>query len=97
MTENAIEPLRPAEIAESAERIYKERYKEDYERSHSGEFVVIDIASGEAYLGVYPEDAMRVAEEAAPQGMHYLIKIGSPAAFRIGFVGERNTHVTGEV
>ena len=97
VTENTIEALQPAEIAESAERIYQERYKEDYERSHSGEFVVIDITTGEAYLGSYPEDAMRLAEEAAPKGMHYLIKIGAPAAFRIGFIGTRNTHVTGNV
>jgi hypothetical protein len=85
--------MSPDEIAQAAQNLYEERFRERFEGVHDGEFVVIDVINGDAYHGQYPEDALKKAQEASPDGTHHLIKIGSRAAFRIGFIGERNTNV----
>ena len=88
-----IQPMSPDEIAREAQNIYEEQFREQFEGSHDGEFVVIDVINRVAYHGQYPEDALLKAQEASPEGIHHLIKIGAPAAFRMGFIGERNTNV----
>ena len=78
----------PGRIAEAAERIYENKFREEFERTHSGHFVVIDVKSGEAYHGVYPEEALKVARESSPHGVFHLIRVGSPGAFRVSYVGQ---------
>ena len=80
----------PGKIAATAEIIYKERYREAYEKDHSGQFVAIDVQDGAAYLGEFPEDALQQARERAPHGVFHLIRIGSPGAFRVSYVGEQS-------
>ena len=75
----------PAEIATAAEKIYDEKYRTEFEREHRDHYVVIDIKTGEAYRGRWPEDAMQAASEAAPKGLLHLIRIGSPGAFRVSY------------
>ena len=82
-------PMSPAEIANVAERIYEEQFQEGLEKEHAHGFVAIDIVSKTAHFGQEPEDALEKAQESAPDGVFHLIKIGAPAAFRIGFIGER--------
>jgi hypothetical protein len=36
---------------QAGDRIYEERWRQRYEPAHNGEFVAIDIQSGEAFLG----------------------------------------------
>ena len=79
----------PGKIADAAEKIYDERYRKDLEERHSGQFVVIDVKSGEAYRGEFAEDALTVARERAPHGVFHLIRIGSPGAFRVSYVGQQ--------
>ena len=82
----------PGTIASAAEKIYNSKYKVDFEKSHSGQFAVIDVRSGEAYMGKFAEDALGNAREKAPNGVFHLIRIGSPGAFRVSYVGQQETH-----
>jgi hypothetical protein len=71
----------PREVAETAERIYGERYQSDFEKTHHGEFVAIDVNTGEAYLGQTGYEALEKANSAAPQGVFYLLRVGFAAAY----------------
>jgi len=75
----------PAAVAELGERIYQERYKEQYEEKHHGKFVAIDITSGEAYLGETSDEALQKAKEHNEKGLFHLIRVGFPGAFRVSY------------
>jgi hypothetical protein len=75
----------PDKIADAAQRIYEEKYKAKFEPTHTGEFLVIDLKTGEAYFGKFPEDALQQARTQAPNGIFHLIRIGAPAAFRVSY------------
>jgi hypothetical protein len=79
----------PVEIAKAAEEIYTNKHKKELEKSSSGEFAVIDVRSGKAYVGKFAEDALGDAREKAPNGVFHLIRIGSTGAFRVGYVGQQ--------
>lgn len=82
----------PSKIAAAAEKIYNERYQAEYEKDHVGKFVAIDVQDGAAYLGEFPENALQRARKQAPNGVFHLIRIGSPGAFRVSYVGEHATN-----
>ena len=72
----------PTKIAEAADRIYGEKFKEGYERDHKGKYVVIDVSTEAAYLGDSSDDALANAREASPHGVFHLIRVGSRSAFK---------------
>jgi hypothetical protein len=78
--------LNPEAIAELGERIYADRYKDEYESRYPGWFVAIEVNSGEAYPAEVPEKALELGMAAAPEGLFHLIKVGSSGAFRVHFV-----------
>ncbi len=76
----------PVKLAEAAEAIYNVRYRESLAASHPGQFVVIDMNDEEAYVGEFPEEALKKAKEKAPDGVFHLIRIGAPGAFKVSYV-----------
>ncbi len=78
----------PAEIASAAEQIYDEQFREHFERDFHDHFVVIDITTGEGYRHQWPEKAFENARKKAPKGVFYMIRIGSPGAFRVSYTME---------
>jgi hypothetical protein len=68
----------PRLIAERGEAIYSRRYKDEYERTHRGEFVVIEVTTEGAFLGRTAEVALQTAYQAIPKGLFHLIRIGEP-------------------
>lgn len=74
----------PDEIVERGEKIYNEKYREEYERRYRDSFVVIDIATAKIYRSQTPEKAFVTARTNAPGGIFCLLKVGSPNAFRMG-------------
>ena len=54
----------PGKIAQAAEAIYDERYREEYERTSSGKFVAIDVRDGQAYEGQFAEGSASGGSEA---------------------------------
>ncbi len=77
--------LSPEEIAEKAQKIYEARYKEEYERKYLGQFVAIDVDSGQAFVARSPEKAVEAAQTAAGGGFIHLIKIGSPGVYHVSY------------
>jgi hypothetical protein len=74
--------LSPHTIAERGVAIYRRRYAAEFERKWRGRFAAIDIDTEQAYVADYPEEALAEARRAAPKSLFYLIRIGSPSAFR---------------
>ena len=89
---NEMSLTNPGEIAKAAEEIYTSNHKEKLEKSNFGKFAVIDVRSGKAYVGKFAEDALGDAREKAPNGVFHLIRIGSPGAFRVGYVGRQEVN-----
>jgi hypothetical protein len=73
---------RPHEITAKGSDIYDRRYRTEFERLHNGEFAAIDIESEAAYLADLPENALAKARAAAPDGLFYLLRVGSSGAFK---------------
>jgi len=73
----------PRSVADAGERIYKERYQEEFERTHLGQFVAIDVLSEKPYVAETPDEALEKARNISPHGIFHLIKIGSTGAFQV--------------
>ena len=72
-------------IAARGEDIYHHQLREKIESKHKGKFLTIDIETGD-----YEIDADEVASsmrllEKHPEAVIYCLRIGFPAAHRIGF------------
>ena len=76
----------PRELRSAAEAIYADRYQQVCEPSRVGEFVAINVTDGSAEIAEFPEDALQRALKRAPDGVFYLIRIGSSSAFRTSYV-----------
>jgi len=71
------------EITSKGQEIYERKYRAEFEQRYRGRFAAIDLASENAYLGDFPEEALRDAKAAAPEGIFFLIRIGSSGAFKM--------------
>ncbi len=75
----------PRQVAEAGQRIYQDRYQQEYERLHPREFVAIDVKTESPHIGETASDALQAALAAAPEGVFHLIKVGSPGAFKMSY------------
>ncbi|MBI3048059.1 MAG: hypothetical protein HYY76_07075 [Acidobacteria bacterium] len=75
----------PDRIAEEGQRLYEERHKANLEQNRRGEYVAIDVLTGNAYIAKFPELAIEEARKQAPNGVFHLIRIGAPGAFKVSF------------
>jgi hypothetical protein len=75
----------PKAIAELGEKIYSDRYKEQFERDHPGKFVAVDVTTEKAYVGDTPEGVLKEAREDSPHGIFHLIQVGFLGAFRVSY------------
>lgn len=75
----------PKNAAELGEKIYRDRYKDAYEREHPGQFVAINVLTEDPYISDTPEDALDLAYAAAPTGVFHLIQVGHAGAFRVSY------------
>ena len=78
----------PKAIAELGEKIYREQYKEAFERDHQGKFVAIDTSTGKAYLAEAPEVALENARADSPNGVFHLIQVGFSGAIRVSYTND---------
>ncbi len=84
----------PQAIAGQGEQIYKEMYQALYEKLYPHQYVVIDVATKKSYLGAFSEEAVNKAKSDSPEGIFHLIKVGSPAAFKVShFYAGRNRSI----
>jgi len=69
------------ELVDKGKEIYKKELKDKLEPEHKGEFVAIDVKSGDYFLGKDPIEADEKARKKHPDNVFYLARIGYRAAF----------------
>ena len=74
----------PDEIAKRAEQIYSERLKSILEPAHLGEYVVIDVDSGEYEVDRDHRAASDRAAAKHPHSPRFAMRVGSRTLGRIG-------------
>ncbi len=74
----------PAEIARRGQEIYDTNLRPLVESKHMGQFLVVDITTGGFEIA---EDDLTASDRALaknPDAVLYGLRIGSPAAYRLG-------------
>lgn len=74
----------PEEVCSLGEAIYDRRIRGKVERKHNGEFLVIDIETGEYEISVDDLIATKRLLAKRPNATIYGLRVGSPTAYRIG-------------
>lgn len=74
----------PQEVARRGREIYEQRIRSEIEPEHEGRFLAVDVESGEYALADDELEAFDRAREKKPEGVLYLLRVGHPAAHRIG-------------
>ena len=81
-----IEELRRQKTPHSAEKFHRlavDRYEQirtDLEAEHHGDFVMIEVDSGDYFLGSTSDEALENAQQAYPEKAYFLFRIGYRAA-----------------
>jgi hypothetical protein len=71
------------EITERGSAIYDRLYRAEFESKWRGRYAAIDINSEKAIVEDFPEMALARARSVFPHGVIFLVRIGSPGAFKI--------------
>ncbi len=71
-------------IARRGQEIYERDIRSRVEAEHTGEFLVVDITTGDYELSPDEAEAFDRAEEKNPEGLFYLVRVGHWTAHRIG-------------
>ena len=77
------------EIARRGQALYEERLRAVVDARDRGKFLVLDIETGEYELDVDELAALQRAKRKNPDAALYILRIGYPAAYRIGRTFER--------
>lgn len=65
------------EIVEKGDSIYRARYKRDCERRYFGQYIAIDLETGEGFIAASAAEAIRSGQGAGkPGALFRLIRIG---------------------
>lgn len=72
------------EIARSAREIYEREIRERVEPEFDGKLLAVDVTTGEYALGDTDEEAFSQVEAKNPDGRFHLLRVGRPAAHRVG-------------
>lgn len=72
------------EIVELGEAIYEQKLRSQVEAAHKGEFLVLDITTGEYEVDPSNLVAVKRLKNRLPNAVAYGLRIGHRAAFRIG-------------
>ena len=68
------------EMVDKGDEIYK-KIKDKLEPEHKGEFIAIEVDTGDYFVGKDPIEADEKAREKHPDAVFYLARIGYRAAF----------------
>lgn len=77
------------EIARRGREVYERDIRAEIEREHDGEFLVVDVTTGDYAVGEDEDEVFDRAEAKHPEGLFYLMRVGRPFAHRIGGSGVR--------
>ncbi len=65
-------------------KLYEERLKSKLEPEHNGQSVVLEVESGDYFLGRTATEAYKKAKESHPGKEFAFLRVGSKAAFFVG-------------
>ncbi len=74
----------PDEVAARSEAIYEQHLRASVEAQHRGKFLVLDIETGDYEIDADDLAATKRALARRPDAVLYGLRIGYPAAYRIG-------------
>ena len=74
----------PEEVAARGEALYADRIRAEVEAAQKGKFVVVDIETGEFEVDADDLAATKRALAKRPGAVLYGLRVGSPAAYRLG-------------
>jgi len=77
-----LEPVNIHQLSEEGKRIYEE-LRETLEPEHKGEYLAIEVESGDYFIGETIEKVDRKVRKKYPDKVLYLIKIGYPGVFNL--------------
>lgn len=72
------------EVARLGDEIYERDIRRRVEPEHAGRFLVLDIRSGDYEVADEDLDASEKLLERRPEAILYGLRVGEPAAYRIG-------------
>ncbi len=72
------------EVAARGEALYAQGIRADVEATHAGQFVVVDIETGDYEVDADDLAATKRAVAKRPDAVLYGLRIGSPTAYRLG-------------
>ena len=75
---------RPEEVVQRGRAIYEQQIHHHIQPEHQGRFVVIDIEIGDYDIGDDDLSATKRILARRPDAVTYGLRVGSPAAYRIG-------------
>lgn len=84
-----IEKLKRAKTSHSTEELAQmgwaryEEIKQELEANHDGEYVMIEVDSGDYFVGETHDEALAKAQEAYPQKAFYAIRIAHKAVGKL--------------
>jgi hypothetical protein len=72
------------DIARRGQALYDQHIRAKVEGRHKGEFLVLDIESGEYEIDASELAALQRAKAKHPDAALYILRIGYPTAYRVG-------------
>lgn len=72
------------EIAERGQKLYDERIRASVEDTHQGEYLAVDIDTGDYEIDRSSVEALDRAAARHPNGALFLIRVGFPTAVKLG-------------
>lgn len=73
-----------AEIAQRGQALYDQQIREHVEAKHKGEFLVVEVDTGDYEMDAAAVNALERARSKHPDGALYLMRIGYRSAYNMG-------------
>ena len=73
-----------AEIVQRGQALYEQQIRAQVEASHPGQFLILDIETGDYEVDAEDVRALQRAKAKHPEGAFYIVRVGSPTAYRLG-------------
>jgi hypothetical protein len=73
-----------AEIVQRGQALYEQQIRAQVEASHPGQFLILDIETGDYEIDAEDVRALQRAKAKHPEGAFYIVRVGSPTAYRLG-------------
>jgi hypothetical protein len=73
-----------AEIVQRGQALYEQQIRAQVEASHPGQFLILEIETGDYEIDAEDVRALQRAKAKHPEGAFYIVRVGSPTAYRLG-------------